>query len=149
MQRSSSVSFFESDVRDHSKDPPGGRAYVGGTRSLRSVVHHSAELTTGLAGYQSVLGIYRTSSLEAGKATANKLLDSLHTCSVSDIARLGRTLRQWRVQILAYFTTGGVNNGAEAIILLSRRSAASRAPSATSSTYRLRVLLTADGSRPY
>ena len=28
----------------HSKDSPGGRAYVGGTRSLRSVVHHSAGL---------------------------------------------------------------------------------------------------------
>src|SRR5690606_41659626 len=38
------VSFFELVVRDHSKDPPGGRAYVGGTRSLRSVVHHSAGL---------------------------------------------------------------------------------------------------------
>ena len=38
------VSFFESVVRDHSKDPPGGRAYVEGTRSLRSVVHHSAGL---------------------------------------------------------------------------------------------------------
>ena len=38
------VSFFESVVRDHSKDPPGGRAYVGGTRSLRFVVHHSAGL---------------------------------------------------------------------------------------------------------
>jgi hypothetical protein len=38
------VFFFESVVRDHSKDPPGGRAYVGGTRSPRSVVHHSAGL---------------------------------------------------------------------------------------------------------
>ena len=38
------MSFFESVVRDHSKDPPGGRAYVGGTHSLRSVVHHSAGL---------------------------------------------------------------------------------------------------------
>ena len=42
------VSFFESVVRDHSKDPPGGRAYVGGTRSLRSVVHHSAGLHSSL-----------------------------------------------------------------------------------------------------
>jgi excisionase family DNA binding protein len=30
------VSFFELVVRDHSKDSPGGRAYVGGTRSLRT-----------------------------------------------------------------------------------------------------------------
>lgn len=41
------VSFFESVVRDHSKDPPGGRAYVGGAHSLRSVVHHSAGLHSG------------------------------------------------------------------------------------------------------
>ena len=39
------VSFFESVVRDHSKDPPVGRAHVAGTRSLRSVVHHSAGAT--------------------------------------------------------------------------------------------------------
>lgn len=39
--------FFELVVRDHSKDPPGGRAYVGGTRSLRSVVHDFAGLHYG------------------------------------------------------------------------------------------------------
>jgi transposase len=30
---------------------------------------------------------------------------------VSEIARLGRTLRPWREQFLAYFTTGRANNG--------------------------------------
>ena len=37
------VSFFESIVRDHSKDSPGDRAYVGGRRSLGSRVHHRSE----------------------------------------------------------------------------------------------------------
>jgi len=30
---------------------------------------------------------------------------------IPELARLGRTLRQWRTQVLAYFTTGGVSNG--------------------------------------
>jgi len=38
---------------------------------------------------------------------------------VAEIARLGRTLRAWRQQFLAYFDTGGVSNGGtEAINLL-------------------------------
>jgi transposase len=36
-----------------------------------------------------------------------------------EVARLGRTLRNWKTQILAYFDTSGVSNGAtEAINLL-------------------------------
>lgn len=38
-------------------------------------------------------------------------MDSLHTCPISELARLGRTLRRWRDEVLAYFPTGGVNNG--------------------------------------
>ena len=46
-------------------------------------------------------------------------MDSLHTCPIAEVARLGRTLRQWRSQMLAYFSTGRVNNGGtEAINLL-------------------------------
>jgi hypothetical protein len=44
-------------VRDHSKDPSGGRAYVGGTRSLRSVVHHSAGLHWLAGEYQRAMAI--------------------------------------------------------------------------------------------
>jgi len=39
------------------------------------------------------------------------MLDSFHTCPIPEIARLGRTLRAWRQQLLAYFTTGRANNG--------------------------------------
>ena len=39
------------------------------------------------------------------------MLDSLHTCPIPEVARLGRTLRAWRGQVLAYFDTSGVSNG--------------------------------------
>ena len=42
---------------------------------------------------------------------AETLIDTLHTRPIPETIRLGRTLRQWRDQILAYVATGGVNNG--------------------------------------
>jgi len=100
--------------------------------------------------YQSVRGIYNASSPAAGKAAAEKLLDVLHTCPVGEVARLGRTLRQWRAQILAYFTTGGENNGGtDAINLLIEKTRRLAHGFRNFEHYRLRILLTADGSRPY
>jgi transposase len=46
-------------------------------------------------------------------------IDTLQTCPIPETARHGRTLRQWRDQILAYVATGGVNNGgSEALNLI-------------------------------
>ena len=45
---------------------------------------------------------------------------SFSTCPIPEIARLGRTLRAWKAQFLAYFTTSRANNGGtEAIIIWS------------------------------
>ena len=58
---------------------------------------------------------------------AETLIDTLHTCPIPETTRLGRTLRQWRDQILAYVATGGVNNGGtEALNLIIDRPAAYR-----------------------
>lgn len=77
-------------------------------------------------------------------------MDSLHTCPIAEVARLGRTLRQWRSQILAYFSTGGVNNGGtEAINLLIEKTRGLAHGFRNFEHCRLRILLAADGSRPY
>lgn len=55
--------------------------------------------------YQRLRAIYHASSLQAGRRLAEHVIDTFHTGPVPEIARLGRT------QILAYFATGGVNNG--------------------------------------
>jgi transposase len=46
-----------------------------------------------------------------GREIAAKVLDSFHTCPIPEVARLGRTLRAWKAQVLAYFDTSGVSNG--------------------------------------
>jgi len=77
---------------------------------------------------------------------AEQIVASFPGCPIPQIARLGRTLKQWRTQLLAYFDTGGASNaGTEAInglIELHRRVARGfRHPD----NYRLRILLIAGG----
>ena len=70
------------------------------------------------------------------------MLDSFPSCPIPEIARLGRTLKQWRDPFLAYFTTGRANNGGteavNGLIELHRRVA----PGFRNlDNYRLRMLL--------
>ncbi len=73
---------------------------------------------------------------------------SFPSCPIPEIARLGRTLRQWKDAFLAYFDTGGANNGGtEAInglIELHRRIARGFR---NRDNYRLRMLLIGGGLR--
>jgi transposase len=98
-----------------------------------------------------VRAIYHAASPQTGARLADKLIATLHTCPVPELARLGRTLRQWRTQILAYFATGGVNNGGtEAINLIIEKNRRLSAHGFRNfANYRLRILLASDGTRPY
>jgi transposase len=69
------------------------------------------EVTIAWRCYQQLRSAFATKNLREGKTTALKVLESFHTCPIPEIARLGRTLRAWRQQFLAYFTTGRANNG--------------------------------------
>jgi transposase len=78
------------------------------------------------------------------------VIASFPTCPIPEVARLGRTLKAWRQQVLAYFDTGGVfNGGTEAINLIIEkvRRLAHRFRDFTH--YRLRILLAASGNRAY
>src|SRR5215207_4126705 len=67
-----------------------------------------------------------------------------------EVARLGRTLRAWKAQILAYFDTHGVSNGGtEAINLIIEKVRRLAHGFKDFDHYRLRILLAAEGSRPY
>ena len=45
--------------------------------------------------YQRLRAIYHATSPETGRRLAEQLIDVLHTCPIPELARLGRTLRQW------------------------------------------------------
>jgi transposase len=72
--------------------------------------------------YQQLRSIYHAGPTK-GPAIAQKVLDSFHSCPIPEVARLGRTLRAWRTQMLAYFDTHRVSNrGTEAINLIIEKS---------------------------
>ncbi len=60
---------------------------------------------------QQLRSIYHQPNPAAGRAIAEKVIASFPTCPIPEIARLGRTLRQWRRHLLAYFDTDGASNG--------------------------------------
>ncbi len=94
--------------------------------------------------YQRLRSAYHAKNLNQGRAIAGKIVDTFHTCPIPEIARLGRTLRAWRTQFLAYFTTSRANNGGteaiNGIIELHRRIARGFR---NLDNYRLRMILAA------
>ncbi len=99
-----------------------------------------------LAGscYQQLRTIHSgTVSVRERRALAEKLIGTFPSCPVPEIARLGRTLRAWRAQVLAYFHTDGLSNGGtEAINVLIEK-----APQASPRLPQLRQLPAADAPR--
>jgi transposase len=95
---------------------------------------------------QRLRSAYTAENLAVGKRIAESLLEGLASCPIPEIARLGRTLKQWSESFLAYFTTGRANNGGtEAInglIELHRRIARGFR---NRDNYRLRMLLIGGG----
>ena len=108
------------------------------------------EVTLAWSCYQQLRAAYAATNPATGRSIAEKVLDSFPSCPIPEVARLGRTLRAWRAQVLAYFTTSGVSNGGtEAINLLIEKTRRLAHGFRNFRHYRLRILLVADGTRPY
>jgi transposase len=99
--------------------------------------------------YQQLRSIYHAGA-ERGRALCQKVLDSFSSCPIPEVARLGRTLRSWRQQLLAYFDTHRLSNGGtEAINLIIEKVRRLAHGFKDFDHYRLRIMLAADGRRPY
>ena len=108
------------------------------------------EVTIAWRAYQELRRIYHATSPATGRQLAEKVINTLPSCPIPEIARLGRTLRAWRDQVLAYFATGGVSNGGtEAINLIIEKTRRLAHGFRNFTNYRLRILLAASGDRPY
>jgi transposase len=104
----------------------------------------SFEVTLAWRCYQQLRSAFHAATLAEGRAIAASVVESFPSCPIPEIARLGRTLRAWKEQLLAYFTTGRASNGGteavNGIIELHRRIARGfRNPA----NYRLRMILAA------
>jgi len=108
------------------------------------------EVTVAWNCYQELRAIYHATSPTSGRRLAEKVIEAFPSCPIPEIARLGRTLRAWRDQVLAYFTTDGVNNGGtEAINLVIEKTRRLAHGFRNFTNYRLRILLAASGDRTY
>jgi transposase len=78
------------------------------------------------------------------------VIASFPSCPIPEVARLGRTLKQWKTAILACFDTHGASNGPtgaiNGVIETARRIARGFR---NFTNYRLRCLLAVGGHRPY
>lgn len=100
--------------------------------------------------YQRLRAIYHQPTPAGGRRLAEHVIATLHTCPVPEIARLGRTLRAWRAQVLAYFDTdGATNGGTEAINHIIDKTHRLAHGFRTFTHHRLRILLAASGTRPW
>jgi len=91
---------------------------------------------------QRLRGCYHAHHLPDGRRQAERLLDTLHTCPIPEAARLGRTLRSWQPELLAYFDTDRTSNGpTEAINLLVEKIRRIGHGFRNFDNYRLRLLL--------
>ena len=112
------------------------------------------EVTVAWHTYQDLRSMFHAPTPAAGRATAERVLDSFHRCPIPEIARLGRTLRAWRTEVLAYFDDdphryGISNGGTEAINLIIEKTRRLAHGFRNFANYRIRILLAADGSRPW
>ena len=107
------------------------------------------EVQVAWACAQQVRSAYHQDTHAAGRVIAEKILASFNSCPIPEVARLGRTLKQWRTEFLGYFDTAGASNGGtEAInglIELHRRIARGFR---NRDNYRLRMLLIGGGLDP-
>jgi transposase len=78
------------------------------------------EVTAAWAVAQDVMAAYAANDVTSGRARAAQAIEAALSCPVPEVARLGRTLRAWRTELLAYFSTErATSNGpTEAVNLL-------------------------------
>ena len=100
------------------------------------------EVTAAWIIAQDLMAVYAAPTAELGRTRAEKAIDQALSCPVPEVARLGRTLRDWRPELLAYFDTNGASNGpTEAINLLIETTRRTGHGFRNFDNYRLRLLL--------
>ena len=97
------------------------------------------EVTVAWWSAQQLRAVYHAPTAEEGRRRAQAVLAGFASSPIPEVARLGRTLRTWRVEFLAYFDTGGATEAINLLIEKHRRDAHGFR---NFHNYRLRLLLT-------
>lgn len=90
---------------------------------------------------EHVRDLYLTADVDEAAALVDKAIDFCSESSVTEVNRLGRTLRRWRSEILAHHATGASNGPTEALNLLVKKVKRVGHGHRRFAHYRLRLLL--------
>ena len=60
---------------------------------------------------QDLMDLYRHDDAELARAQATALIADLRSCPIPELARLGRTLQAWQIELCAHFDHPDVSNG--------------------------------------
>jgi transposase len=129
------------------------RTLLTGTERLTD--HGRARLAAGLAAgdpdaevwyahhiKELLRAVYRSDGLEDATAALDAFYDAVEEVDIGEIRRLGRTIRRWHGQVLAYWRCDGLSNGAtEAVNGLIKRIKRIGHGFRNLTNYRLRLLL--------
>jgi transposase len=132
-----------------------GREHLSDKQIHRLNTHLAAgdpdfEVTVAWHAYQQLRSIYQATDPATGRTVAEHVIDTFHSCPIPEVARLGRTLRQWKTHVLARFDTERISNGGtEAVNLIIEKTRRLAHGFRTFDHYRLRILLAASGRRAY
>ena len=74
-------------------------------------MRHTISVEVAYQCAQHVRDVFHQATSAQGRRLAARLIESLPTCPIPEIAQLGRTLRKWKDALDAYFDTGGASNG--------------------------------------
>jgi transposase len=108
------------------------------------------EVTVAWHAYQQLRSIYQADSPAEGRRRAEHVIASFPACPNPEVARLGRTLKQWKQHVLARFDTHRISNGGtEAVNLIIEKTRRLAHGFRTFDHYRLRILLAASGQLDY
>ena len=69
------------------------------------------EVTLAWTVVQDLMDLYRLDDPDLARAQAEQLITDLRSCPIPELARLGRTLHAWRVELCAHFDHPDVSNG--------------------------------------
>ncbi len=141
--------------RGRSRDPLYGIRRILRRRRDHLGVKATARLQTGLiAGdpdgevtlawtiAQDLMNLYRLDDPDQARMRAEQLIADLRTCPIPELARLGRTLHAWRVELCAHFAHPAVSNGPTENLNLKIKNTKRTARGYRNFThYRLRLLL--------
>lgn len=91
---------------------------------------------------QALRAVYLAADPDEGRRRGAEVIELTLSCPVPEVARLGRTLRSWRSEFLAYFATDRASNGpTEAMNLLIEKIRRIGHGFRNLDNYRLRLLL--------